>query len=168
MRRLPVDLRGVRQEDRELVVRNPFGGLLDVVHAIEVGVVDASEVKSGAPALDRLPLVEQHPDAHLFQCRHHANRVVIAEHAVDRSFEFLAKARDAGERIGVRPERLRPIIAGKHADIVIGAARELGHARHCRFAQLHMKVADVQDGEAVKSRGQVFGDDAVVPQFDLR
>src|SRR4029077_6630035 len=47
VRGLPVDLRRVRQEDRELAVRNPFGGLLDIVHAIVMGVVDAGEVNAG-------------------------------------------------------------------------------------------------------------------------
>jgi hypothetical protein len=119
-------------------------------------------------ALDPLPLVEKHPDAHLFQRRHHANRVVIAEHAVDRPFEALAEARDAAERIGVRSKSQRPVIAGKDADIVTRATREFGHAPHCRFAQLHMKVADLQDGEAVEGSGQVGRDDAIVLELDFR
>ena len=150
MRRLPVDFRRMGQEDRKLVMRNPFGGLLDIVHAIEVGIVDAGKVKARAAAFDGLRFVEQHSDAHLFQRRYHANRVVIAENAVDRTLEVPAQAFNAGERIGIGSECLRPIVAGKHADIVADAPHQLGYARHCRFAHLHMKIADLQDDEAVE------------------
>jgi len=74
MRRQPEDLRRMGQENRELVVRNSLCGLLDIVHAIEVGVVDAGKMNAGAPALDRFGLVQQHTDAHLLEQRHHANR----------------------------------------------------------------------------------------------
>ena len=41
---LAIDLRRVRQEDGELVVRDLRGRLLDVVHAVVMGVVDAGEM----------------------------------------------------------------------------------------------------------------------------
>ena len=79
---------------------------------------------------------------------------MIAEHAIDRTVEVLAEARDAGKRLGIRPECLRPVIAGEHRDVVALPAQQLGHAGHCSLAHLHMDIADVQDGKTVKVGGQ--------------
>jgi hypothetical protein len=62
MRRLAEDFRGVRDEDRERIVRNPRSRLLDIVHAIEMGIVDAREMDLRAAALDGRALIDQHPD----------------------------------------------------------------------------------------------------------
>ena len=94
-------------------MRDAVCGLLDIVHAIEMRVVDAGKMNGCAAALDLHLLVEQHPDAHLLERWHHADRVVIAEHAIDRAVEVLAETADAGDRLGVRAECLSPVIAGK-------------------------------------------------------
>ena len=59
MRRLPVDLRRVRQQNREGVMRDAVCGLLDIVHAIEMRVVDAGKMNGWAAALDLHLLVER-------------------------------------------------------------------------------------------------------------
>src|SRR5579872_2361788 len=73
MRGLAIDLRRVRQQDRKLVVRDLGCGLLYVVDPEIVGIVDAGEVD---------PL--QHAYAHFLEPRHHPDRIVVAEHAIDR------------------------------------------------------------------------------------
>src|SRR5262249_54932740 len=77
--RLAKDLRRMREQDGKVIARNAGGGLADVVHAIEVRVVDAGKMNALSPALDRHAFVEQHADAHVLERRHHADRVVIAQ-----------------------------------------------------------------------------------------
>jgi hypothetical protein len=114
-------------------------------------------MNAGAPALDRFRLVQQHPDAHLLERRHHANRIVLAEYAEDGSFKALMEARHAGKRIRIGSKCLRPLVSGQHADVVAGAAHEFGHASHRRFAHLHMEIADLQNGEALSDRRRAKG-----------
>ena len=128
MRRLPVDFGRMRQENREGVVRDALRRLLDIIHAVEMRVVDASKMNGRASALDLLLFIEQHLDSHLFERGHHADRVVIAEHAIDWTVEVFAEPPDTGDRLGVRTKGLAPIIAGEHADVVARRAQQLGHA----------------------------------------
>ena len=52
MRRLPIDFGRMRQENREGVVRDALRRLLDIIHAVEMRVVDASKMNGRASALD--------------------------------------------------------------------------------------------------------------------
>jgi len=63
-------------------------------------VLECDGCKRLVLALDLHLLVEQHPDAHLLERRHHADRVVIAEHAIDRAGEVPPETADAGDRLG--------------------------------------------------------------------
>src|SRR5215831_12423601 len=74
VRSLPVNLGRVRDQDRELVMRDSRGRLLDIVDAIEVSIVDAGEVDAVASALDGNGLVEKDLDSHLLEARHHQDR----------------------------------------------------------------------------------------------
>ena len=85
-------------------MRDALRGLLDIVHAVEMRVVDAGKMNGRAAALDPLLLIEQHLDAHLLERWHHADRVVIAEHAIDGTVEVFAQPPDAGDRLGVGPK----------------------------------------------------------------
>ena len=105
---LPIHFRRVRDQNRKLVVGYRGSRLLDVVHSVEMGIVDAAEMKALAAALNNVALVEQHPYSHRLQSRHHANRVVIAEHAVDWALEAGTYARHSGERCVVRTAGSRP------------------------------------------------------------
>ena len=105
---LPIHFRRVRDQNRKLVVGYRGSRLLDVVHSVEMGIVDAAEIEALAAALNNVALVEQHPYSHRLQSRHHANRVVIAEHAVDWALEAGTYARHSGERCVVRTAGSRP------------------------------------------------------------
>ena len=84
-------------------MRDAVGSLLDIVHAVEMRVVDAGKMNDRAGAIDPLLLVE-HPDAHLLERGHHADRVVIAEHAIDGAVEVFAEPPDAGDRSAYGPK----------------------------------------------------------------
>src|SRR4029079_14625073 len=135
-------------------MRDVVRGLLDIVHAVEMRIVDAGKMNGRAAPLDPLMFVEQHPDAHLLERRHHADRVVIAEYAIDGTVELLVERADAGTRVGIGSKGLCPVIAGENADIVALPAQQLGHAVSGSLAHLYMHVADMEDGEAVEARGQ--------------
>src|SRR5512145_2805143 len=126
MRRLPVDFRRVRQENREGVMRDAVRGLLDIFHAVEMRVVDTGKMNGRATTLDLFLLVEQHPDAHLLERWHHADRVVIAKYAVNGTVEPFTEPPDTGNRVGVGSKGLRSVIAGEHADVVALATQEIG------------------------------------------
>src|SRR4249919_1653856 len=83
---------------------------LDVIHSVEMGIVDAAEVEAFAAALNNGALVKQHPYSHRLQSRHHANRVVIAEYAVDWTLEGGAYARHSGERCVIRTAGPAPVV----------------------------------------------------------
>ena len=61
MRGLPIDLRGMRQEDGKFANRDTGSRLFDVVHPVIVSIVDADEMDMIPAPLDYLRLVEQ-PD----------------------------------------------------------------------------------------------------------
>jgi hypothetical protein len=50
-----------------------------------VSIVDTCQIDGFAGARDRHAFIEQHPDSHVLKTRNHADRVVIAKDAVDRS-----------------------------------------------------------------------------------
>ena len=84
---LPVNLRRVRDENRKRFVRDIGGSLLDIVDAVEMGIVNARKVDVRAAARDRLAFVEENLDAHVLEPGNEADRIVIAEDAVDRPLE---------------------------------------------------------------------------------
>src|SRR6478736_3761668 len=96
---LPIHFRRVRDQDGKLLARYRGSSPLGVVGT---GIADAAEIEALAAALNNGALVEQHPYSHRLQSRHYVNRVVIAEHAVDRAFEGITHARHSGKRCVVR------------------------------------------------------------------
>ena len=84
--------------------------ILDVVHSVEMGIVDAAEMEALTAALNDVALVEQHPYPHRLQPRHHANRVVIAEHAVDWAPDTCTHARHFSERSVVWTVGSAPVV----------------------------------------------------------
>src|SRR5580693_1457764 len=69
---------GMREQNGKPIVWNVGGRLFDVVDSVIVRVIDSGQIDAVAPARDRLALIEQHPNAHLFETGNHANGVVIA------------------------------------------------------------------------------------------
>src|SRR6478736_3645458 len=55
----PIHFRRVRDQNRKLVVGYRDSRLLDVVHSVEMGIVDAAEMEALAAALNNVALVEQ-------------------------------------------------------------------------------------------------------------
>src|SRR6476660_9280982 len=106
--RLPIHFRCVRDQNRKLVEGYRGSCLLDVVHSVEMSIIDASEIKVLAAALNNFALVEQHPYSHGLQSRHHANCVVIPEHAVNWALEGDTTARHYHQCCVVRTAGLAP------------------------------------------------------------
>ena len=102
MRGLAVDLRRVRQQDRELATWDRSRRLLDIVDAVEVRIVDPGQMQPGTILLDHVGFVQEHADAHVLELRDHADRVVVAQHPVDRAFQMRPHPRHALERGGPR------------------------------------------------------------------
>ena len=74
-------------------VRGHLGcGLLDVVDAIEVRVVDAGQIDLLVAPPDQRVFVQEHLNTQALEVRDHANGVVVAHHAIDLSPESLQKA----------------------------------------------------------------------------
>src|SRR6478672_13501356 len=107
---LPIHFRRVRDQNRKLFVGYRGSRLLDVVHSVEMGIVDAAEMEALAAALNNVALVEQHPYPHRLQPRHHANRVVIAEHAIDWALDACTYARHSSERSVVWTVGSAPVV----------------------------------------------------------
>ncbi len=120
-----------------------------------------------AAALNNVALVEQQPYSHRLQSRHHANRVVIAEHAVDLALEAGNHARHSGERCVIRTPGLASVVTRQNTKVVAYLSEEIDHALHCGFAHLDMKVAELKDGEAIEGRRQMGQRDTVVLHLDL-
>ena len=63
---LPINLRCVRHEHRELLMRNAFCCLLDIVGSVEVGIINPHKMNVVPTPSDCLRLIHQHPDTHVF------------------------------------------------------------------------------------------------------
>ncbi len=163
---LTVDLGRMREQNRECVGRNIGRGLLDIVDAEEMRVVDPGKMDLLAVADDRLRFVQQHLYAHVLQFWNHADRVVIAEHAIDRPLR--------GGRARGRPRRARPrtaqslaaVVAGQHANVVFEPAKEFDEAIHRRSAHVGMEIAEMKDRESVEGLRQSRRRDRIAAQFD--
>ena len=83
VRRLPVDFRSVREQDRNATMRDLRRRFFDVVGPVEMRVVDPREINRSRPALDGDAFVEQHADAERLQVGNHGDRIVVAEHRID-------------------------------------------------------------------------------------
>ena len=163
---LAIDFRRVRNENREFVRRHARGCLLDIVHAVEVSIVDAGDVNPLVAALDRHGLVEQNLDAHVFESWHHQNRIVIAEHCVNRALERSADLGHPSKCRLVGAVSLATIISGQHAQVVVEPIEERKDALHRRPAEIDVQIAQLEDGEAVERRRQSTERDAVMPELD--
>jgi hypothetical protein len=84
---LSINFRRVRDQNRKLAIGYRGGHFTDVLHSIEMGIVNSAKMEALPPALNNLALIEQHLYPHRLQSRHHANRIVIAEYAVDWGFK---------------------------------------------------------------------------------
>src|SRR5690242_18627206 len=67
MGRLAIDLRRVGEKDGEGAMGDLLAGALDVVYAIEPGIVDACEMDRLLAAANHFGLVQQHADSHRLQ-----------------------------------------------------------------------------------------------------
>ena len=111
--------------------------------------------------------VEEHADTHVLEPRHHADAVVIAEHSVHARPKLRDDRVHAFESRSIRAERLAPVIAGEHADIVFETRHEFGDPRHRRTAHIGVKVAEMQDPETVEASRKPCRYDPVRPQLHL-
>ena len=97
VRRLAVDFRSMRKQDGKFVVRNIGRGILNIVGPVVMGVINAGQVDTLTVTDDHLGFVQQHPYSHFFQSRDHADRVVIAQHAINGFLRW--------ERTSAKPSR---------------------------------------------------------------
>src|SRR4051794_37211020 len=118
MRRLPIDLRRMRHQDRTFAGWNLGGCLLDVVGTEIMRIVDPGDMDCLIAALNRHGFVDQHADSEPLQVDDRTDRVVIAESAVDRTLERRKHLRQPNEDVVGGIEFLVAVITGQHAEIV--------------------------------------------------
>jgi len=135
---LAIDFGRVSEKNGALLVWNALCGLFDVVGAIEVGVIDPSQVDATTTALDCHRFVHQHLDVHPLKIRQHQNRVVIAENTINRVAQLLAKGRKIGQTSIKLSICLTSKVARENADIPNYAADKLPHAGHRGRAHVAM------------------------------
>ena len=66
-----------------------------------------------------------------------------------------------------RPEGSTAIVAGKDADVIIQRPHDAAEVLHGAFADIDVKVAELQDGKAVERRRQPGRCHAVVTDHDM-
>ncbi len=156
----------MRKQDRECVRRDVGRGLFYIVDAEEMRVVDPGEADLLAFARDRLGFVQQHSYPHVFERRNHADRVMIAEDAVNRPFEAGAHPGDAFQRGLESAISLAPIIAGQNANVIFEPADKRDETVHRRPAHVGVQIAQMKDGEALERLRQPGRGDGVAAQLD--
>src|ERR1700691_3610029 len=124
MSSLPVDLRRMREKNRKRLIGNFGGCLLDIVHAIEVCVVNAREIDSCAASFDCDVLIEQHPYANILKIRNHQDAIVVAENTKCVALYQPPQLEKGRQRDFEDAERLPPIIPCEYAEIVSKLAHE--------------------------------------------
>ncbi len=151
---MPVDLRGVGQQQGAGVRRYPGDRLVDVVDLVIVGVVDPDQVQQGPVPLYSHRLVEQYPDAHVLEPGDQADAVVIAEHGIDRTLQLGADDAHARQGRADRAIGLGPVVPGEHAQVIVQPLHPfcdgLGDAR----VQVRVQVAEMQDPQPLEGSGQ--------------
>ena len=98
--------------------------------------------------------------------RHHADRVVVAKHAVDGTADHSPKLRKARERRLKRSKCLPPKVASQNANIVAQRRNHLSHALHGSLAHIAVEIAQMEDREAVERIWQFTRLDEVLSQLD--
>ena len=126
------------------------------MRAEDVRVVDAGEAEGGAVALDEHGFVEEHLHAHAFEDRHVAQRVVVAEHAVERRGEDGGELGHLGEGGVVHVDGEVVEVAGDDGDVVGEALERLRDDGREVRVEVEMEIAQVEDGEALE-RGRESG-----------
>ena len=167
MRGLPIDFRGMRQQDRKLPGRHARCRLFDIVDPVVVGIVDADEVNVLPAPLDCRRLVEQHPDPDLLQVRYHAYRVMVAQDAVHRTLEVRPHPRQALYCCLIRAVGLPAIIAGQDTQIVGNCREQLDQAAHRPAVHVRMQIAEMEDRKPVERARQFGRAELMAPNFDV-
>lgn len=151
---LPVDLRRVGQQHRKCARRNVARSFLEVVDPIEVCVVDASQVDALAAARKRVAVVQQHSDSHVFETRHHPDRIVVAENRVHRPFDARAYVDKPFDCRFVWPKGCAAIVAGEDANVVFERRQDVDQALHGDLVHVDVQVADMKDRKPLELRWQ--------------
>lgn len=164
---LAVDFRGVREQDGDGAGRDGVGGLVDVVCAVVVSIVDAGEVDVVLVAGDGDGLIHEHADVHVFDGGEHADGVVVAEDGVDGSADVGAEPAEGFESGIEGAEGLAAVVAGEDADVVLEAGQDESEAVHGFRVEVGVEVGDVEDGEVVEGAGEIGQRDGVGEDADF-
>ena len=131
-------------------MRNLRCRLFDIVCAVVMGIVNAGQMDALIAARDQLGFIEQHPYCHRFHSRNHADRIVVAQHAINRFPEMGAHPRQALKSLIEWTECFSPEIPGQNANVVFYFAETLYQALHRTWVHVRVHVADMQYGESIK------------------
>ncbi len=93
---------------------------------------------------------------------------MIAEDAIDGSFEMSAYARQPLQRRLERAEGAAAKIAGHHTKVVVEIPRQLDQVGHGRLADVDVHIADMQNDEVLEGGRKVREGDLVVGQAQAR
>lgn len=152
---LAVDFRSMGEQDGDGAGGNVGGGLVDVVCAVVVGVVDSGEVDLLLAAREGDGLVHEHAYVHVFNGGEHTDGVVVAEDGVDGGVNMRAEMVEAFEGELNGAEGFSAVVAGEDAEVVLEAGKHEGEAADGFRIVVGVEVRDLEDGEAVESRWQV-------------
>lgn len=164
---LAVDFRGVGEQDGDGTGRDGVGGLVDVVCAVVVGVVDSGEVDLLLVAGEGDGLIHEHADVHVFDGGEHADGVVVAEDGVDGGVDLGAELAEGFEGGIEGAEGLAAVVAGEDAEIVLEAGQHEGEAAHGFRVKVGVEIGDVKDGEAVERGREMREDDGIGEDADF-
>ena len=97
--------------------------------------------------------IEQHSDPDLLQSRDHADRVMIAQNAVDWTLEVRAHPRQAVYRSLIRTVGLPAVVAGEDAQIVGNGRKQLNQAAHRPAVHVGMQIAEMENRKPIERVG---------------
>src|SRR5262245_4282084 len=115
-----------------------------------MGVIDSDHINVCSVALDYLEFVHEHANANILKGRNHPDRVVIAEHAEERSLERRTDTSNAVHRGIEGAKGLAAVVAGQNANVIVKTGGKLDHPIHGRRTHIRMKVAEVEDAESME------------------
>src|SRR5665213_1190249 len=130
-------------------------------------IIDSGQIDPLIAANDSFGLIEQHLYSHSFKLGKHLDRVVIAEHTVNRVAEMSPHARHTVQGCLERSESLATIVAGHDAQVVAQTSDEFDETPHRALVHIHVHVADVKYGDAVKQWRQIVKRDLIVRDANM-
>src|SRR5262245_64841755 len=113
-------------------------------------IVDTGQIDLTVIASKRYALIEEHPDAHLFERGHHVNTVVVAKYSIQRLFQPGSQFKYALEACIEWSICFSAIISRQYANVIFEVANNADEMLHRSLAYVSVQITEMKNCEICK------------------